>query len=183
MENSKTTNNTPINLRVHLPILSFLIILAIFFTHIFSFFFLWGVESRVKEVDYLHRKLYQYGSYTPISAEEAPKIYKFVVVTKRDNLTEEVYYTPQAERVKIVYLVNRWRMTSSIPYSLLASLLWPLAGVFLIGFSILSQVARSREFLTWRLARLSLESCETILLLYGISLLIVGIILGVAHSR
>jgi hypothetical protein len=183
MDNANTTRWISIKLRDHLLILSLLMILALFFIQIFSFFFLWGVEIRVQDVDSSHKKLYRYGEYAPISAEEAPKVYKFVIVTKRGDSTEEVYYTPRAERIKVLYFGNRWRMTSSLPYSLLAFLIWPVAGMFLIGYSILRQAARAREFLTWRLARSSLERGEKILLLYGISLFIIGIVLGAVHSR
>lgn len=156
------------NYRLHLPILLVISIIQIFITDIYSYFYLKNAYQKYLTSTTPNSTLYIEGAYSPIRPKEAPNCYKFVYVTKQNNLTKEIYFTCKGEKIIQHYKNGKLKSSEIAEDGDNYFLFLPLCGVFSWLFVCVKFSFRTGSFFTWQQIKYNLDKTEKLLVIYSI---------------
>jgi len=174
----------PIDYKFHATIVAILLLIQFFILDIYGFFYLRHVINKNSVANSSIGTLYRKGEYVPVDSHEVPPDYKVVLVKRKGELIEEIYYAAKGQERIIDFLNGKWQRSSDGNIgALIVFLFLPLCGFILFSSAILRKAARTGTFFTWQLAKYPYDRFERICFIYGIPLHVSAIVFGLLGRR
>jgi len=161
----------------HILIISIALVLQLCIPHISTYLFLRC--EKVKYGDSLYGQYYEKGKYIPLSAEDAPKKYEFVVVRNEKNILEEIYFTNEGRKINVIYDNKKWQFkSSSLAWSDVLQSIFASSSAVLFYLHLFHKRRRTGQVSMWRLMDYPNDNFEKLCLIYGLSFGVGNIVFG-----
>jgi hypothetical protein len=139
---------------------------------------------RFEEVKYkksISSQFYERGQYIPLSAEDAPKKYEFVVVRNENNIHEEQYFTNEGQKITVIYENKKWKFSSSsLAWSNSLQFIFLGSGMVLGVFvRLFHKMSRTGQDSMWRLMDYPDDNFEKLCLIYGVSIFVGNMVFAI----
>lgn len=174
-----------INYRLHVPIIVLLVTGYLLMPTLASKYYENIVISKLRNSTEVNG-VFNFGGYSPLNKQMAPKNYLFVKVSMKGSETIEKYYEPGGHVTKATYRNGDWQRSDFRSYKEDYLFIGPAIGFILIGFAALSRTRRVvfkgkvSEYL-WNendYWKYPFAKTEKIALIYGLPLFLAGFFSG-----
>jgi hypothetical protein len=174
--------NGKIYYRKHILIIFIVLVIQLFIPYISTYYLLRFEKAKYQHSEY--GQFYEKGHYIPLSTENAPKNYEFVIVRSDRNSIEEEYFTNDGQKIVLVYTNNKWKETTSglIPLNLLQFIL-DSSSIIVFFVGLFHRMHRSGHDSMLRLMDYPIDNFEKLCLIYASSILVGGIMSAAFSSN
>jgi hypothetical protein len=165
----------------HISIIFIILVLQLCIPQISTHFFL--QFNKVKYRNSLHNQFYEKGKYIPLSVENSPQKYEFVIVRNEDNILEEKYFTTDGEKIAVIYENKKWKFSSSsLAWSKVLQEIFLGSGIVLVFVRLFHKMSRTGRDSMWRLMDYPDDNFEKLCLIYGFSIFIGNVVFAIISS-
>lgn len=174
----------PIRYKIHIPIICIILVLQFFVMDMVAFLYLKIIENRVDRVQPTDLQFFKEGEYIPIyernpmekaswrKSLEDLSDYKFVLVREHESKVEEIYYTKNGFKKKLVYDGDRIKSSHRVTdYPGDVFLALPFIGVLLFIYTCIHFRLRTGEWTIIGQLRQPLSNKEKTYIIYAITIL------------
>jgi hypothetical protein len=165
----------------HIAIIFIILVLQLCIPHISTNFYL--KFEKLKYRNALHDQFYEKGKYIPLSVENAPQNYEFVIVRNENNILEEIYFTNAGEKITVNYENKKWKSSStSLAWSNLLQFIFLGSGIVLVFVRLFHKMKRTGQDSIWRLMDYPDDNFEKLCLIYGFSIFVGNMVFAIISS-